>query len=70
MNGWSHVEVLLIYNGVATYFSWENKKLKELKRYVTFIDELKYVHLLIITTKLHGFGSRYNILRKIQDFDS
>ena len=21
MNGWSHVEVLLIYNGVATYFS-------------------------------------------------
>ena len=21
MNGWSHVEVLLIYNGVSTYFS-------------------------------------------------
>ena len=48
----------------------KNKKLKELKRYITFIDELKYVHLLIITTKLHGFGSRYNILIKIHGFDS
>ena len=39
------------YNRVATYFSRENKKLRELKRYITFIDELKYVYLLIITKK-------------------
>ena len=39
------------YNKVATYFNRENKKLRELKRYITFIDELKYVYLLIITKK-------------------
>ena len=60
---WFTMELLLI-------LVKKNKKLKELKRYITFIDELKYVHLLIITTKLHGFGSRYNILRKIHGFDS
>ena len=66
-NGWCCVgasqetkEVLLMfssilgqdfYNKVATYFNRENKKLRELKRYITFIDELKYVYLLIITKK-------------------
>ena len=60
---WFTMELLLI-------LVKKNKKLKELKRYITFIDELKYVHLLIITTKLHGFGSRYNILIKIHGFDS
>lgn len=32
-----------------------------MKRYITFVDELKYVHILIVTKKLHDFGLRQNL---------
>lgn len=35
----------------------------QLKRYITFINEMKIVYL-IITRKLHGLAPRYNLKRK------
>ena len=51
-----------LYNGVITYFNRENKKPK-LKRYITFINEMKIVYH-IITRKLHGLAPRYNLKQK------
>ena len=51
-----------LYNGVITYFNRKNKK-RKLKRYITFINEMKIVYL-IITRKLHGLAPRYNLKQK------
>ena len=56
------------YNRVATYFNRENKKLRELKRYITFIW-IKICISLDNNKKIHGFGLRYN-LRKVHGLDS
>lgn len=43
------------YNGVATYFNVENKKVRELKRYIIVIDdfEIEIVHFFGKNQKLH-----------------
>ena len=42
------------YNGVATYFNMENKKVRELKRYITVIDDLKLkLDISLIKTKYY-----------------
>ena len=43
------------YNGVATYFNMENKKVRELKRYIIVIDdfEIEIVHFFGKNQKLH-----------------
>ena len=42
------------YNGVVTYFNMENKKLRELKRYITVIDDLKLkLYISLIKTKYY-----------------
>ena len=40
------------YNRVATYFNMENKKVRELKRYITIIDKLK-LDISLIKTKYY-----------------
>ena len=42
------------YNRVATYFNMENKKVRELKRYITVIDDLKLkLDISLIKTKYY-----------------
>ena len=42
------------YDGVATYFNMENKKVRELKRYITIIDDLKLkLDVSLIKTKYY-----------------
>ena len=42
------------YNGVATYFNMENKKVRELKRHIVIDDfEIEIVHFFGKNQKLH-----------------